>query len=69
MSAPQLDEGQRQLIVRALALQGLRNPGFSTASRTAAVAIYGGTELASPGGLMFDEFKRLLEDVVEVIGC
>lgn len=69
MSAPDLDEGQRQLIVRALAIQGLRNPGFSNASRTAAVAIYGGDLLTSPGGLMFDEFKRLLEDIVEVVGC
>ena len=69
MSEPKLDEGQRQLIVRALSIQALRNPGFSSASREAAVAVYGGSELTSPGGKLFDEFKRLLGDVVEPAGA
>ena len=68
--AAQVRLGQRQLIVRALSIQALRNPGFtSTVSREAAVAVYGGSELTSPGGKLFDEFKRFLEDVVEPAGA
>lgn len=50
-----LDEGQRQLTLRALAVQGLRSPGFKMASREAAEALH--------GGAMFDEFCHLLQDV------
>ena len=54
-----LDEGQRQLTIRALAVQALRNPGFKMASREAAEALH--------GGKMFDEFVRLLDDVVDPV--
>lgn len=51
-----LDESQRQLTIRALAVQGLRNPGFAAASREAAGKL--------EGAAMFDQLTKLLEDVV-----
>lgn len=54
-----IDEGQRQLMIRALAIQGLVNPGFKDASHEAAVALYGAE--------MFDEFIRLLDDIVKPV--
>lgn len=51
-----LDESQRQLTIRALAVQGLRNPGFAAASREAALEL--------EGGAMFDSFTKLLSDLV-----
>ena len=49
-----LDESQRQLTIRALAVQGLRDPGFQAASREAANKLEGAT--------MFDDLTKLLED-------
>ena len=54
-----IDESQRQLMIRALAIQALVSPGFKSASREAAVALYGPE--------MFDEFIRLLEDIVKPV--
>lgn len=54
-----IDEGQRQLMIRALAIQALVNPGFKDASREAAVALYGPE--------MFDEFIGLLDDIVKPV--
>lgn len=51
------DEGQRQLTIRALAVQGLTTPGFQAASREAAGKL--------EGAAMFDELTKLLEDTVK----
>lgn len=50
----ELEEGDRQLTVRALAVQSLESPGFTQASRAIAMKL--------GGGGMFDEFRRLLAD-------
>ena len=54
-----IEESQRQLMIRALAVQALVNPGFKPAGREAAVALYGAP--------MFDEFIRLLDDIVKPV--
>ena len=54
-----IDESQRQLMIRALAIQALVNPGFKMASREAAVALY--------GGKMFDDLIRNLDDIVKPV--
>lgn len=54
-----IDESQRQLMIRALAVQALVNPGFKAASREAAIALYGAE--------MFDELVRLLDDIVKPV--
>ena len=51
-----LVESDRQLIVRALAVQALTDPGFAEASRQAAIQLHG-----EP---MFEEFVILLEDTI-----
>lgn len=68
MSSVDLTEEQLQLIVRGLAIQGLRNPGFDDACRLAAVAVYGGgAVLSSPGNALYNAFKRALQDAVEEV--
>ena len=54
---PDIDEAERQLIIRALAVQSLESPGFRDACRKIAVKLQGGE--------MFDEFMRLLADLFE----
>lgn len=54
-----IDEGQRQLTVRALAVQSLVNPGFVHADREIAEILFAGD--------MFDEFRRLLDDIVKPV--
>ena len=54
-----IDEMQRQLMIRSLAIQALVNPGFKYASREAAVALYGAE--------MFDEFERLMSDLYKPV--
>lgn len=54
-----IDEGQRQLTVRALAVQSLVNPGFVHADREIAEILF--------AGAMFDEFLGLLEDIVKPV--
>ena len=51
-----LTESDRQLIVRALAVQALTDPGFAFASRQAAIQLRGES--------MFGEFVILLEDTI-----
>ena len=51
-----IDESQRQLMIRALAVQALTDPGFAEASRQAAIQLHG-----EP---MFEEFVILLEDTI-----
>ena len=55
----QIDESQRQLTVRALAVQSLVNPGFVHADREIAEVLH--------AGAMFDEFVRLLDDIVKPV--
>ena len=51
-----LAESDRQLIIRALAVQALTDPGFDEASRQAAIQL--------SGEPMFEEFVILLEDTI-----
>lgn len=51
-----LDESDRQLIVRALAVQALTDPGFAEASRQAAIQLRGET--------MFGQIVIFLEDTI-----
>ena len=55
----QIDESQRQLTVRALAVQSLVSPGFVHADREIAEILQAGE--------MFDEFRRLLDDIVKPV--
>ena len=52
------DESDRQLILRALAIQSLRDPGFEYASREVA------KKLSGEG--MFDSFRELLRDSTDL---
>lgn len=54
-----IEESQRQLMIRALAVQALIHRGLKDASREAAVALY--------GGKMFDDLIRNLEDIVKPV--
>lgn len=49
-----MKEDERQLMIRALAVQGLRNPGFDCACRQAAQTLL--------GVKMYDDFRKLLAD-------
>lgn len=51
----ELDEGQRQLTLRGLAVQSLRAPGFEMACREIARAL--------DGEELFDTLRRLRSDV------
>lgn len=50
-----LDESDRQLTIRALAVQSLESPGFELACRKIAILL--------EGEPLFDEFMRLLKDL------
>lgn len=51
-----IEEGQRQLMIRALAVQSLTDPGFAEASRQAADQL--------GGEPMFGQFVIFLEDTI-----
>lgn len=51
-------DDELQLMIRALAVQALRSPGFRPASRAIAARFCG-----EKGAQLFDEFERLLRDV------
>ena len=53
----ELDEAQRQLLVRALAVQALESPGFADASRRIAVQF--------SASVMFDSFVEAMDQSVE----
>ena len=53
--APALDESDRQLMLRALAVQSLESPGFEQACRKIAILL--------KGEPLFDEFMSLLKDL------
>lgn len=50
----EIEESDRQLTIRALAVQSLESPGFTQASRAIAMKL--------GGGGMFDDFRRSLQD-------
>lgn len=50
-----LDDADRQLVIRGLALQSLRDPGFEFACRQIAIKLAGVT--------MFDQLFRSLSDI------
>jgi len=52
-----LEEDQRQLMIRALAVQALSSPGFFDACERSAAQL--------DGNLIFDEFYRLLKDAIQ----
>ena len=52
------DESDRQLTLRALAIQSLRDPGFEYASREVAKKL--------SGEAMFDSFRELLRDSTDL---
>ena len=54
MKVTDIKEDERQLIVRGLAVQSLRYPGFEMACRQAAVTF--------AAVKMFDDFRRTLAD-------
>lgn len=53
----ELEEVDRQLVLRALAVQSLESPGFEHASRNIAKILQ--------GEVSFDHLRRQLEDVVK----
>lgn len=54
----EIDEMDRQLTIRALAVQSLTSPGFEHACRKIAVTL--------EGEKMFDQFMSYMEDLYEV---